>query len=191
MTQLFSALMLLLLLFSTEGWELQHTVVGEIISFVGVLFVALSVVGRAWSLSYIAGNKGKRLVETGPYSICRNPLYFSNFVGALGLALCTETFILPFLVVMGFVLVYPVVIRREEKKLSDRFREKYTSYCERIPRFFPSFKAFQENEKVIVSARLFRDGLIDLSAFIIVMGLIELVEDLHLAHILPAFFTLY
>ena len=38
-----------------------------------------------WSSLYIAGRKGRELVTVGPYSTCRNPLYFFSIVGAAGM----------------------------------------------------------------------------------------------------------
>jgi protein-S-isoprenylcysteine O-methyltransferase Ste14 len=189
--QAFAVLVILTLLFSTANWQAKHALFEESLYLAGVALVALCVVGRAWSLSYISGNKNKKLINTGPYSICRNPLYFSNFVGAVGLGLCTETLILTFSAVAVFALIYNQVIKREEKKLLDLFGVQYASYSERVPRFLPSFKVFKEDDRVIVSAKAFRMGLTHLGAFVIAIGLIQFIEALHAAHLLPIFFMLY
>ncbi len=191
LTKVFVFFVFSALLFSTEGWEAKSILFEESLYFVGVVMVAVCLVGRAWSLSYISGNKNDRLVSTGPYSLCRNPLYFSNFIGAVGLGLCTETLTVTAMIIFVFALYYPRVILGEERRLQELFGAEFKSYCERVPRFLPSLKFFSEDEKVLVSARAFRNGLRDLGALVLAVGLIEFVEALHKAHVLPNFFVLY
>jgi protein-S-isoprenylcysteine O-methyltransferase Ste14 len=191
LSQVFGVLVLLTLLLSRESWGINHLVFSESLYLFGVALVATCVVGRAWSLSYISGSKNKKLITTGPYSMCRNPLYFSNFMGAIGLALCTESLILPFLTIVGFSLIYPRVMSREEKKLHRLFGIEFSSYCEKVPRFFPSPRVFTEDDSVIISTKSFRNGLRDIGVFVMGIGFIEFIEALHTAHILPIFFKLY
>src|ERR1041385_8757907 len=46
----------------------------------GILF-------RVWATLYVGGRKLKTLVDQGPYSICRNPLYLGTFLMSLGFVL--------------------------------------------------------------------------------------------------------
>jgi protein-S-isoprenylcysteine O-methyltransferase Ste14 len=191
LTQVFGALVFLTLLFSAEGWESRNALLEGSLYLAGVVLVALCLVGRAWGLSYIAGKKNRMLVTTGPYSLCRNPLYFSSFLGAVGLGLCTETFTMTAAVLVAFALYYPGVIRREELELRELFGAEFEAYQRSVPAFFPSFKAFVEDETMLISVRAFRNGLRDLGFFIVVVGLLEFVEALHRAGVLPTLLKLY
>jgi len=191
LTQAFAALLFLALMFCTEGWYVRHVIFEESLYFVGVVLVAACVVGRAWSLSYIAGSKKSRLVTTGPYSLCRNPLYFSNMLGAVGLGLCTETFTITIVVLVAFALYYPGVIEREEERLGRLFGAEFESYHNRVSAFVPSLRSFVEDDSMLVSVRALRGGLRDLGAFVVGIGLIEFVEALHEANVLPTLLVLY
>lgn len=191
-TQVFTILVLLTMLFSTEGWEGKgYILIEESLYFAGVVLVALCAAGRAWSLSYISGSKERRLITSGPYSLCRNPLYFSNFLGAVGLGLCTETLTITLAVLLAFFAYYPKVVLREEKRLLELFGDEFESYCQKVPALFPSFKSFVEDETILISARSFRNGIRDLGTLILAVGLIEFVEALHKAEVLPTLFVLY
>lgn len=190
-TKAFVLLAFVTLLVTTEGWEHISIVFEESLYLAGVALVALCLFGRAWSLSYIAGHKDRTLITTGPYSLCRNPLYFSNFLGAVGLGLCTETLTITLAIIVAFVLYYPHVIAREENTLGEIFGEEFERYCERAPRFFPSPRLFVEGESMLISVRAFRNGARDLGAIVLAVGAIEFVEALHKAHVLPSLLTLY
>lgn len=63
----------LMLLFSPMWGHAVH----RHIEAVGLLLLAICIVGRSVSSLYISGYKNAHLVDSGPYSICRNPLYTS------------------------------------------------------------------------------------------------------------------
>jgi protein-S-isoprenylcysteine O-methyltransferase Ste14 len=187
----FVALVFVALLVSSEGWKSRYSLVEESLYLAGVVLVALCLVGRAWSLSYIAGSKNKKLTTTGPYSLCRNPLYFSNFLGGVGLGFCTESVVFPILIAAVFAVYYPLVIRKEERKLQRVFGQEFEGYTRRVPRFVPSLKSFSEEERIVISTKSFRRGIVDLAAIVVLMGLIEVIESLHEAHVLTTYFTFY
>lgn len=191
LTKLFAVSIFALLIVSSEGWEHKFRLFDEALFMAGVMLVALCLVGRAWSLSYISGSKNRVLTTTGPYSLCRNPLYFSNFLGGLGLGLCTETISIPFLIAAVFALYYPGVIEREESRLHELFGPEFEEYARRVPRFLPSVRGFVENESITISTRPFRRGLMELVALVLAIGLIEFVEALHESQILASYFSLF
>ena len=65
----------------------------------------------------------------GPYSVCRNPLYFFSFIGLVGIGLATETVSLTLFLIAFFALVYPAVIAGEEEFLRGKFGPAYVEYC--------------------------------------------------------------
>jgi len=79
----------------------------------------------------------QKLVVTGPYRYCRNPMLFGLALYYSGLALLASSFsgvALTALIVALFVLYVRLV---EEKELEMRFGEKYLRYKERTPFIIP------------------------------------------------------
>lgn len=76
-----------------------------------------------------------RLVTSGPYRFSRNPMYVGLSALYLGLAFLFNV-VWPILV-FPFVLIalYRLVIRREERYLTDAFGEAYTLYRQRVRRW--------------------------------------------------------
>jgi protein-S-isoprenylcysteine O-methyltransferase Ste14 len=178
-------------LFMTSAWSRHSVVMEESLFFLGVTLVAVGVVGRIWSLSYLVGKKGRTLVTEGPFSLCRNPLYFFSFLGVLGVCLCTETLTVGLVVMPIFMLVHLRTVRKEESKLRTVFGEDYAAYSRRVPRFIPSFRHFNESETLSVNGVLFRKGIMDVATFIMLIGVIEITEALHENGALPTLLNLY
>lgn len=174
---------------STSAWE--DSVISGLLFLSGCVFVAIGVVCRVWCSLYIAGYKTQTLVTDGPYSLCRNPLYLFSFIGALGVALATETISIALVMILVFAWYYSLIIRKEESKLREIHGEKFEEYCRRTPAFFPNFAAYREEETYTVNVRLFRKNTMDAMWFLWIVGLLELVEKLHEIGILPTYWTLY
>lgn len=74
------------LLLSRSAWN-EELLFYEIVEVAGLLLIVLCFVGRLWCILYIGARKNEELVTVGPYSLCRNPLYFFSTVGAVGIGL--------------------------------------------------------------------------------------------------------
>lgn len=105
-------------------------------------FVAWIVLGagiflRLWATLYIGGRKSLELVTTGPYALCRHPLYVASFLILVSLAV----FLLSASVVAAAGLlatVYAfVVVPSEERHALDCFGAEYREYMAATPRFLP------------------------------------------------------
>jgi len=191
MTKVFVALVFGFLLVAHEGWEEKSILVAEALYVLGVALVAACIVGRAWGLSYISGSKNTKLIMTGPFSLSRNPLYFSNFLGAVGLALCSGTITVTLIVGITFALYYPRTIDGEEEKLKELFGEEFEEYRSRVPRFFPKFGGLVEEEEVVIGMHSFSRGIRELGAIVLGIGLMEVIHTLHTVGVLPNLFTIY
>jgi protein-S-isoprenylcysteine O-methyltransferase Ste14 len=154
----------------------------------GLTLIGVATAGRLWCALYISGYKGSSLVTSGPYSLCRNPLYFFSLLGFAGVGFTTETWTLGLVALASFSLMYPSVIAGEEKHLHGQFGAAFDDYCARVPRFIPRFGDFREPGAYTVNPRVFRRALKDIIWFVWAAGLIELVESLHeLGYIKPLF----
>jgi protein-S-isoprenylcysteine O-methyltransferase Ste14 len=186
----FGVALLALLALGSNYWNHTNQVlVEETLFIVGILLTILGVLGRVWCLAYITGRKQRALVTTGPYSLCRHPLYFCSLVGGIGLGLCTETLTVPLLIAIAFAVYYPAVLRTEERLLNESFPD-YADYKRRVPLFFPRWSGFVDETTLQLNARAFRRELIGAAAVVPVIGAIELIEALHQAGWLPSYFLI-
>jgi protein-S-isoprenylcysteine O-methyltransferase Ste14 len=163
---------------SRSGWEGQAPVVAAVLFFVGILLVGLATIGRAWCSLYIAGYKNKALVVDGPYSISRNPLYLFSLIGLVGVGLCSETLLIPTILVIGFALYYPGVIRKEENKLLELYAQDCRDYMATTPRFFPRLSQLREPKQYTVNPKVFRKHVFESMLFVWIVGMLELAEAL-------------
>lgn len=186
-SRLFGLSILGLLVLGGSSWS-NSPLFEETLFLAGVLLAVAGFCGRLWCLSYIAGRKKRVLVTTGPYSLCRHPLYFFSLVGGIGLSLCTETLMVALLFVMAFILYYPHILRGEEAFLTDNFPE-YESYKRRVPLFFPRWSNFTEGD-VMINVCEFRREIVATAGFLSFIGVIEFVEILHDVNILPTYFLI-
>jgi protein-S-isoprenylcysteine O-methyltransferase Ste14 len=180
----------LIILFTGSKWE-ETLIVSDILFVIGVVLVGIATVGRLWCSVYISGYKVKNLITTGPYSMCRNPLYFFSLLGSVGIGLATETFTIPAIISISFALYYPHVIKKEENRLATAHKEKFENYYKRIPKFIPSFSSYIEPEEYVIKPRILRKRFFDSLWFVWILGFLEIIEALHEHSIIPAFFNLY
>jgi protein-S-isoprenylcysteine O-methyltransferase Ste14 len=177
------------LILGSTYWHSADELVGEALFLSGTLLAVLGFFGRLWCLSYITGRKKRVLTTAGPYSLCRHPLYFFTLIGGLGLALGTETLSIPVVFLCAFGMYYPSIIRAEEEFLSVNF-PAYEDYRRQVPAFFPRVNRLVDEETVLVNARAYLRELSSTAGFICLLGVIELIEGLHNANVLPTYFLI-
>jgi len=153
---------------------------GGFLEQVGVMLIIACVLGRCWAMLYIGGNKNDRLVTTGPYSLCRNPLYAFSVMGVMGCGFMTQSLIYTvFLTSLTSTILFQAA-RNEERYLSDKFAEDYVTYRNRTPRFVPvNFRTFRTPPAVNVDVSSLRRCFWDAVFFILTIPALELVEWFH------------
>lgn len=156
----------------------------------GVVALVIAVVGRAWCSLYIGGRKKAEIVDRGPYSITRNPLYLFSFLGAFGMGAQTGSLTLAALFVAVSVIVFLATVRREEAWLLDAFAEPYRSYCDVTPRFWPRWSRWRDSPEISVTPKYFLTTLRDGSVMFLAIPLFWGITSLHEAGRLPSFFGL-
>src|SRR3989337_789925 len=87
----------------------------------GVFFILTGIVGRTWCSMYIGGNKLRRLVTEGPYSLTRNPLYVFSAIAAFGLGAQIGSAVFALLCAATTIVIFVFVIGHEERALAARF----------------------------------------------------------------------
>jgi protein-S-isoprenylcysteine O-methyltransferase Ste14 len=180
----------LLILLTSSRWGTHSIIEGSLFT-VGCMLVAIATVGRLWCSLYICGYKSEKLITSGPYSLCRNPLYFFSSVGALGVGFATGTFTFPAILVLLFAASYPSVIRYEETKLAALHGQAFTSYLASVPRFWPRLTGILEPENYVVVPRKFRSAMFDALWFMWLVGLLALAAAFRSEHVIPTVLSVW
>lgn len=169
----------------------QSSLPGTILFTLGGSLAAVGAFGRLWCSLYISGYKNNTLICEGPYSLCRNPLYFFSFVGALGIGLSTGNITIPVMIVVGFSIYYPLVVSGEEARLAVIHGERFQLYRENTPAFFLRFSAFREPVEYTVRPKIYRKDIGDAVWFIWAVCILQLIAKLREFHYIPTLFNLY
>ena len=150
----------------------------ELLAAFGIVLAGIGALGRMWCTLYIAGRKNKVLAVDGPYSLCRNPLYFFSLIGATGITLMTEMVTVVIVMWIIFGIYYHYIIKGEEKVLNELFPNEFPNYVKRINKFWPSFKHFKEPMEYLVSPIIYRKHIGSAIWFIWALAIIEAIEAL-------------
>ena len=151
-----SAVAVFFLLFTSSRWEGREPMVTTALFTLGMVLVAIGSLGRMWCSVYIAGYKDRTLIPQGPYSVCRNPLYFFSTFDARGVGCCTETIPFPLAFLALMIVYYPLVIRKEERRLREYFGRDFDEYAQRVPVYFPRFSLLTEPETYTMKPTAYR-----------------------------------
>jgi hypothetical protein len=81
--------------------------------------------------------KGTELATSGPYALTRNPLYLGSSLLAIGFAIMSGSLLAAALLLAPSAIVYPVVIRNEERHLRRKYGRQFEDFCSRVPCFLP------------------------------------------------------
>ena len=71
----------------------------------------------------------------------------------------TEIFIIPLIVAAGFAVRYPLVISKEEVRLSTVHKDALNTYRGRVPEFIPSFSSYEKPDDYMIKSKMFRKRL--------------------------------
>ncbi|MFZ5835219.1 MAG: methyltransferase family protein [Pseudomonadota bacterium] len=188
-SRIFVLAILLLVIFSLSMFA-GHGFVHEIMEWVGHVLVVLCVLGRSYCSAYIGGRKNDELIQEGPFSVVRNPLYVFSFLGLAGIGLQSGMLTVLGLLLLGFVLYYPKVVAREEAFLLHKFNDTYAPYMNTVPRWWPKWSNWAEPEYIRTQPRLLRESMRDAAVFFAAFPIFELLEALRANGLLPTYFML-
>jgi protein-S-isoprenylcysteine O-methyltransferase Ste14 len=102
----------------------------------------LAVIGEAARL-WAGGNldeKAKRLVQTGPYSLVRHPLYLGSALVGLGFCTASGLWWSYLLIGLVFAVFYIPSIILEERHLAGKHGAAFDAYRQAVPALTPRFR---------------------------------------------------
>jgi protein-S-isoprenylcysteine O-methyltransferase Ste14 len=190
-SRVFAAILIMFICVSSSCWDDKAPIVSIILFLSGIVLAGIASMGRLWCSVYIAGYKTDKLITQGPYSMCRNPLYFFSLLGALGVGFATGTFLFPLLILIAFCWYYHFVIKSEEAGLMKMHRSEFEIYLKKVPRFFPKISLLQEPDEYIVKPIVFKEHIFSALWFVWFPGIIAFIKGLHDIKILPTIFKIY
>ncbi len=123
----------------------------------GLPLAALGLFLVAWSgYALITSGRGtplpltptERLVITGPYALCRNPMVLGELLYLTGLGLLLTS---PALLALVWLAFFPAVVAYlklvEERRLEGRFGEAYLAYKREVPFLLPRPRRSRSGER--------------------------------------------
>jgi len=177
------------MVFSIESRWPRNSIVRDLLFILGILLALVGALGRTWCHLFISGYKTKDLIQVGPYSMCRNPLYLCSALGMSGVGLCSGTLTLPAIMCLFFAVYYPWIIRCEEHRLEVRHASRFLDYRKRTPRFWPRHRAYCEPETYTIYPRIIRKHIVYGGWFIFLAALVHVVSEQQKANVLPSLLT--
>lgn len=182
--RLFFLAALPLIVFSRSAW-LEPEWLFDIFEITGIFLVIAGVLGRFWSILYIGGQKNRKVMQDGPYSFCRHPLYLFSTVGILGFGMMLGSVVLTVLLGGLTFLILSLTAAREEAYLRETFGPAYSDYAARVPRILPRPGLFRTAPEVTFKVDALRGNLFDALVFLSFIPLAELMEMLHETGMIP------
>jgi protein-S-isoprenylcysteine O-methyltransferase Ste14 len=128
----------------------------SVVRWIGVALSILTIpfliwVGRTLG-RHVSGDlelrNGHILVNTGPYSRVRHPMYTVYFVFNITMLLVAANWLLMLLIIFGIFVLYGRVIA-EEKMMINQFGAEYRAYMKRTGRLLPCLR--QAKDKATIS----------------------------------------
>lgn len=161
--------------------------VRETMNVAGIGLVVAAVLGRFWSILYIGGHKNMTVMQDGPYSICRHPLYLFSTIGVLGFGLMLGSVVLTLFLGGMTLAILSITARKEEAFLRGQFGPTYDAYAARVPMIVPRLSGFKTEATVVVSVHHLRHNLMDALVFLTFIPLARLLDHVQAMEIFPSF----
>ncbi|NJR14127.1 MAG: isoprenylcysteine carboxylmethyltransferase family protein [Phyllobacteriaceae bacterium] len=166
-------------LFTHSRWEgvlLAGADIHELIELAGLLAIAFGILGRIWATLFIGGRKQHEIVQDGPYSVSRNPLYLFSIIGAAGIGAQSGSLLMALFCAIVIWLVFTLTIRGEEAVLADMFGQPYRDYMARVPRLWPNVSLYREQATLLITPRQLYVTLRDSAYMFLAYPVFEVIE---------------
>tara|TARA_R110002095_G_scaffold115228_1_gene100588 strand:- start:35 stop:655 length:621 start_codon:yes stop_codon:yes gene_type:complete len=181
-----SFLMLVPLVFFIKPYAYPiETISSEFLEIVGIVSIVACVLGRFWSILYVGGRKNQMVMQDGPYSMCRHPLYLFSTIGVFGFGLALASIVLAVSLGGATFIILTLTAKREEAFLRSEFGPAYDEYAARVPMIFPSLKNFRTTETVEFRVSTLWGNFFDALVFLAFIPMVELIEGIGTHYDLP------
>ncbi|VVB58338.1 Phospholipid methyltransferase [Candidatus Anstonella stagnisolia] len=115
------------------GWShvpVEIVLLGDFFVLLGYGIIFLVFHENSYAGRTIRVEKGQKVIDTGPYSIVRHPMY----VGMLVFCLATPVALGSYVALLAFLLVIPVIVYRigNEEEVLRKELKGYAGYCEKV-----------------------------------------------------------
>jgi len=101
----------------------------------GFVIVAIGEGLRLWASGHI--HKSAEVTTTGPYAMCRHPLYLGHFMVATGFCITGNSLLAFIIVSISFFIIYIPTWKNEEQNLIDLFGDTYRDFMATTPALLP------------------------------------------------------
>lgn len=173
-----------LIVFTRSAW-MEPDWFFDLFEVTGLMLIITGVLGRFWSILYIGGHKNHQVIQIGPYSMCRHPLYLFSTIGALGFGMMLGSVVLTALLGGVIFWVLSATARREEVFLRAEFGTSYDEYAARVPAILPRLSLYSAPETAEFNVATLRRNLMDALVFLSLIPVAEFMEFLHESTALP------
>jgi protein-S-isoprenylcysteine O-methyltransferase Ste14 len=126
----------------------RRPLLGCLSQIAGISLILLGQIFRASARGYKAelSKQGEKLLQAGPYSLVRNPMYLGILLIGSGTILMLFNWWLLAVFFAIFIIRYLFLAFTEEKKLLAQFQDEYRLYARKVPRIFPSPRIISSQE---------------------------------------------
>ncbi len=102
-----------------------------------IIGIVAAVIGFSFNLAaafpMLTGFKKGKLVTTGMYRLCRNPMYvFQLFITLPGLMILFNSWLMLISTIIVGFLAFKILVKEEYEYLLRKFGEEYKSYCSSV-----------------------------------------------------------
>ena len=162
-----------------------HGIIRDLTRLAGTFLIVAGVLGRFWAILYIGARKNRLVMQDGPYSMCRHPLYLSSTLGVAGFGLLLGGISVAVILTLIVFAILFATAGREEAFLRDKFGATYSDYAARVPRILPRLSGFHTPAEITVQIAPLRmtyaDALVFIGFFPLALG----IDWLRAAEIFP------
>ncbi len=188
-SKIFIILFFMVAIFSAPKIQ-PHSLLAASMHWLGCLFITICVLGRIYCSILIAGKKTLELIQTGPFSLVRNPLYVFSFIGMIGIAMQFTIITIPVLLAVVFCVYYPKVVSVEEQRLNAMFGQSFEEYKKQVPRWLPRTLKMKMVDSIETNPKIILKSMRDASMFFLSVPAFALLAFLHQT-ILPTLWQLW
>jgi protein-S-isoprenylcysteine O-methyltransferase Ste14 len=132
-----------------ETLDLPKFILEPVNAIIGIIFIITGLIPAFWSIKDVFDEGGgtpapimptQKLIRTGPYVYCRNPMALGTIISYLGVVVIAGSFssLILYLLLVTALLFY--IKHIEEKELEARFGQDYLEYKKKIPFIIPRIK---------------------------------------------------